>query len=63
MVWGVFSSKGVSPLVQIHDKLNRAMYKDVLQSHLLPYVKENFNKNWVFQQDYDPKDLRTIVKT
>ena len=45
MVWGAFSSKGVSHLVQMQGKMYGTMHKDILECHLLPYERENLNKN------------------
>ena len=43
--------------------LFNSFLKDILQCHLLSYVQENLNKNWVFRQDNDLKHICMILKT
>ena len=56
-------AKGVGLLVQINNKINRAMHKDILQRQLLLYAGGNLNKNWIFQQDNDSQPTCRIVMT
>ena len=39
MVWGAFSAKGVSFLVQIHGKMNEAMHK-VIYYHMHERIRK-----------------------
>lgn len=55
MVWGCFSSRGVGPLCRIENTMDRFVYKDILDKHMLPYARRNMPRNWIFQQDNDPK--------
>ncbi|CAH2104554.1 unnamed protein product [Euphydryas editha] len=61
-VWEVFSSNGISPLVQIHGNMDAVMYKDILQNHMLPFTKKKLPSGWVLQHDNDPKHVSRQVK-
>ena len=43
MMWGCFLEKGLGPLVKVKGKINRYNYIQILNSHLLPLVNNNFN--------------------
>lgn len=40
MVWGAFSAQGVGPLVEINEVMDRYIYKNILEDHMLPYAKK-----------------------
>lgn len=66
-VWGCFTAHGVGNLHRIHGNMNRHMYKDILQTQLVPSVNKlfpgNLKNKFIFQQDNDPKHTARIVKT
>ena len=39
MMWGCFSGKGLGPLVKVDGKMNRLDYIDILNKHLLPFIR------------------------
>ena len=62
MIWGCFSRSGVGPIHKIAEKMNRFLYKDILQNVMLPYAEENMPLCWNFQQDNDPKHTSKLLK-
>lgn len=55
MMWGCFSGKGLGPLVKVEGKMNRFGYIEILEHHLLPLIKKEFNcKGYLFQDDNAP---------
>lgn len=61
MVWGCFSLNGVGPLVRIRDTMDRYVYKDILETHMLPHARRVMGRGWIFQQDNDPKHTSAFV--
>lgn len=60
--WGCFSSSGVGNLAFIDGNMTGEIYGDILDKNLLQSVKSlNMDKEWIFQQDNDPKHRTTIV--
>jgi len=51
MVWGAFSSIGVLPISFPSTKMNSQEYIQILECNLKPFVYENHDANWTFQQD------------
>lgn len=51
MVWGAFSVNGVLELQVVSSKMKSSDYTNVLQCSLLPFLNQNFEKNYIFQQD------------
>lgn len=41
MVWGCFSWYGVGPIHRIHGIMDRFVYKDLLETMMLPYAEDN----------------------
>lgn len=62
MVWGCFSHSGVGPLVEVKGTMDRFRYCEILQNHMLLHAKRNLARNWIFQQDNDPKHTSTHIK-
>jgi len=68
MVWGCFSGKGLGPLVKIEGKMNRHDYIQILDSHLIPLINNDFNgRGYLFQDDNAPvhtaKDVKEWLKS
>lgn len=62
MVWGCFSRHGVGPLVRVDGIMDRFVYENILNTHMVPYAKENMPPGWVFQHDNDPKHKSNHIK-
>jgi transposase len=63
MMWGCFSGKGLGPLVKVDGKMNRFDYIQILEKHLLPLVKKEFNcRGYWFQDDNAPVHTAEDVK-
>lgn len=64
MVWGCMSSGGVGQLVFIDEKMDRHLYRKILEENLQPSVARlGLPSDWIFQQDNDPKHTALDVKT
>jgi hypothetical protein len=63
MVWGCFSGHGVGPICQIVGIMDRFVYKEILETHMLPYAEEDMPLKWTFQHDNDPKHTSVVVKS
>lgn len=63
MIWGCFSARGVGPLYRIQGTMNKEMYRDILQKHMLPFAKRHMGRKWIFQQDNDPKHTSKLIKS
>ena len=56
MIWGCFSSRGTGMICVIKERMNGAIYWDILKENLFEFVKMfNLDADWVFQQDNEPK--------
>lgn len=62
MVWTCFSGNRLGPVHKIVDKMDRFMYKHILETRMLPYAEWHMPLRWVFQQDNDPKHTSKLVK-
>jgi transposase len=62
MVWTCFSGGGVGPFHKINGIMDRFIYKDILDTKMLPYAEWNMPLRWVFQHDNDPKHSSKLVK-
>ena len=55
MRWRCFSAAGTGRLVRIKEKLNRAMYREILDENLLQSAQEVIlEQRFTFQQDIYP---------
>jgi transposase len=62
-VWGCFSFDGVGHLFKINGIMVKEDYKSILQRHMIPSAQMLFEeKEWIFQQDNDPKHTAKINK-
>ncbi|KAI4903142.1 hypothetical protein NFI96_006458, partial [Prochilodus magdalenae] len=63
MLWGCFSAKGPGRLVCVHERMNGAMYCEILGANLLPSARAmKMKRGWVFQHDNDPKHTARATK-
>jgi len=61
-VWGIFSSQGVGPLYRINGIMDGKKYREILKNHMAPHVRQLGIKDFIFQQDNDPKHKSKIVQ-
>ncbi|CAJ0946106.1 unnamed protein product, partial [Ranitomeya imitator] len=63
MLWGCFSAKGPGRLIWVHERMNGAMYREILSANLLPSARAlKMKRSWVFQHDNDPKHTTRATK-
>ncbi|KAK3558988.1 hypothetical protein QTP86_000116 [Hemibagrus guttatus] len=63
MLWGCFSAKGPGRLIHVKERINGAMYREILSKNLLPSARALKMKcGWVFQHDNDPKHTARTTK-
>ena len=62
-LWGAISLYGRSELHIIDKIMTGQGYVDILQGCLIPFGGQMPMKNWVFQQDNDPKHTSRIAKS
>lgn len=51
MVWGGFCRNGMLPLAFPSTRMNSAEYISVLENNLIPYLSQNSDQEFIFQQD------------
>ncbi|KAK3520079.1 hypothetical protein QTP70_012880 [Hemibagrus guttatus] len=63
MLWGCFSAKGPGRLIRVKERMNGAMYREILSKNLLPSARTlKMKRGWVFQHDNDPKHTARATK-
>ncbi|KAJ4925934.1 hypothetical protein JOQ06_008119 [Pogonophryne albipinna] len=63
MLWGCFSAKGQGRLIRVKERMNGAMYREILSDNLLPSARAlKMKRGWVFQHDNDPKHTARATK-
>ncbi|KAJ4949030.1 hypothetical protein JOQ06_020549 [Pogonophryne albipinna] len=63
MLWGCFSAKGPGRLIRVKERMNGAMYREILSDNLLPSARASkMKRGWVFQYDNDPKHTVRATK-
>ncbi|KAF2346557.1 Transposase Tc1-like [Trinorchestia longiramus] len=63
MVWGCFSSSGVSKLHIIERTMNGRKYREILEKQFLPLARLlKLKRGWKFQQDNDSKHTANETK-
>ncbi|KAK3575061.1 hypothetical protein QTP86_019760 [Hemibagrus guttatus] len=63
MLWGCFSAKGPGRLIRVKERMNGAMYHEILSKNLLPSARAlKMKRGWVFQHDNDPKHTARATK-
>ena len=55
MVWGYFSSSGVSSIHLITEIITADIYINIIKEIMLPYAGNNMMLLWTFQQDNNLK--------
>lgn len=63
MVWGSISANGLGELVRIDGKLTGAGYRQILQNHGVTNGHQLIGRNFIFQQDNDPKHTARVTKS
>ena len=63
MVFGMFSASGTGPLVRMQGKINAKVYKELLQMHVVPFLKSSSSENPIFMQDNAPCHTAKLVKS
>ncbi len=63
MLWGCFSAKRPGRLICVKERMNGAMYREILCENLLPSARAlKMKRGWVFQHDNDPKHTARATK-
>uniref|UniRef100_A0A8C7T416 Tc1-like transposase DDE domain-containing protein n=1 Tax=Oncorhynchus mykiss TaxID=8022 RepID=A0A8C7T416_ONCMY len=63
MLLGCFSAKGPGRLIRVKERMNGAMYREILSENLLPSARAlKMKRGWVFQHDNDPKHTARATK-
>ncbi|KAK3523887.1 hypothetical protein QTP70_015717 [Hemibagrus guttatus] len=63
MLWCCFSAKGPGRLIRVKERMNGAMYREILSKNLLPSARAlKMKRGWVFQHDNDPKHTARATK-
>ncbi|KAK3510621.1 hypothetical protein QTP70_011880 [Hemibagrus guttatus] len=63
MLWGCFSAKGPGRLICVKERMNGAMYCEILRKNLLPSARAlKMKHGWVYQHDNDPKHTTRAMK-
>jgi len=64
MIWGYFTKNNLGPLVRLKGRVTAAIYVDVLENNLLPFIDSlNNQKNYIFQKDNAPIHTARVVKS
>ncbi len=63
MLWGCFSAKGPGRLICVKERMNGAMYREILSENLLPSARAlKMKHGCIFQHDNDPKHTARATK-
>ncbi|KAI4890520.1 hypothetical protein NFI96_010035, partial [Prochilodus magdalenae] len=61
--YSLIMSSGPGRLVRVHERMNGAMYCEILGANLLPSARAmKMKRGWVFQHDNDPKHTARATK-
>ena len=64
MVWGCMSSNGVGKIDFLKWSINAAVYQDVQDHFLIPYIENKFGDNeLIFQHDLAPPHTEKSAKS
>ncbi len=59
MFWGIFSSAGFGPLIQLHGRVNANVYLNLLKQHAVPSLQASPGQPTIYMQDSAPITLQT----
>lgn len=62
MVWGCFFFYGMCPLYKICGKMDRFVYRNILENVMWPYAEWEMPLKFIYQHDNDPQHTAKIVK-
>ncbi|KAJ4945912.1 hypothetical protein JOQ06_023590 [Pogonophryne albipinna] len=59
----MFTRTGPGQLIRVKERMNGAMYREILSDNLLPSARAlKMKRGWVFQHDNDPKHTARATK-
>ncbi|CAJ0966421.1 unnamed protein product [Ranitomeya imitator] len=59
----IITRTGPGRLIRVHERMNGAMYREILSANLLPSARAlKMKRGWVFQHDNDPKHTARATK-
>lgn len=53
----------INKLIQISDTMDKIVYPDILQNHMLPFANKKISTEWPFQNDNELKYSSKLIKT
>ena len=62
MVWGAIRAQGKISCHTFTSNMNAPFYIKILQNHLLPAARQQYEQQWRFQQDNDLKHRSKAAK-
>ncbi len=62
-VWGAFHAGGKSDLVRLEGNLNQHGYRLILENTMLPFARDFFQNNFVYQDDNAPVHRARTIAT
>lgn len=62
MAWGVFSSRGIGPIVRTQERMDQIKYKNILENVMESYAFELMPIKYIFHYDNDRKHTSRLVK-
>ena len=62
MVWGMFSSEGVGPLLRINGTVNAKVYRNIVEQQVLPLIRQSQLQPAIFMHDNAPCHTAKLVK-
>ena len=61
MIIGMFSSQGTTPLVRLQTRVNAQIYKNIVQDHVVPIIRNSGFDRATFMQDNAPCHKAKVV--
>lgn len=62
MVWGCFGGERTGDLIEVKGIMKKEQYHSILERHAIPSGLRLLGKNFIFQQDNDPKHSSKLCK-
>ena len=62
-VWGAFCAQGTIGFHMFTENMNGELYRKILTENLFSNANKTLGRNWVFQQDNDPKHTARLTTT